>query len=53
MIFTLYYNQQLYIDNISFIIQRNEHLNKDLTLVSTSNFLWEQAWSKKLFKDVV
>ena len=53
MIFTLYYNQQLYIDNISFIIQRNEHLNKDLTLVSTSNFLWGQAWSEKQLKDAV
>ena len=40
-------------DSRSTFIQRNKHLNKDLTLVSTSNFLWEQVWSGKQLKGAV
>ena len=41
------------IDLKNFIVQQNKHFNKRFTLPSSSNFLWEQAWSGKQQKDLV
>ena len=46
-------NKRLQVFCLVIIVQQIEHLNKDLTLASFSNFLWEQDWSGKQLKDAV